>query len=426
MSKSNYNPAAALRETLGWRRYVLARCVSAAGSALTWIALPVLAYQLTGSPVWTAAVVAFDAIPYLALGLLAGRAADRRDRRSLIVASDAVSGLAMLSLLAADGLGQLSPWHLLIVACVVQSCFVYGDAAHLGGLPTLVGNDNVMAANSRLYGYLGILECVGPAVAGVALLAVSPVVLLAIDGGTFLACALLIATMNGALSRQRAEDDSHPEPSILEGLTYLWSQPLIRDLTLANLLISVCNGALFAQLVIWAAQAHDVRAGDPLLGVLYTVISVGGIVGSFVVERMAELGTPRTVIGLASVAGGVAALAAAWSPWFLIACVLFGVFAGATFCAMVIGVSIRQSASPERLVGMVNTTGRMLALGIGYPLGALGSALVARLSGSSSMGMTIAFGLVVLVWPFLVLGERPDRSPATESSIAGAQVPEAG
>jgi hypothetical protein len=50
----------------------------------------------------------------------------------------------------------------------------------------------------------------------------------------------------------------------------------------------------------------------------------------------------------------------------------------------------------------------MLALGIGYPLGALGSAFVAR-SASTSLGMSIAFALVLLVWPSLHLAR--EREP---------------
>jgi hypothetical protein len=266
-----------------------------------------------------------------------------------------------------------------------------------------------MAANSRLYGYIGILECVVPAAAGAALVSLSPVGLLAIDGVSFIACGLLITTIRAPLSPPADQRRANAGESIWRGLGYLWQQPLLRDLTLANLVISVCNGALFAQLVIWAADVHDVRAGDIWLGVLYAGISIGGIVGSFVVERIAALGQPREVIGGLCAIGGVAALAGAWTGSFAVACVLFALFSGAVFAAMVIGVSIRQSRAPEHLVGMVNTTGRMLALGIGYPLGALGSAFVAR-STSTSLGMSIAFFLVLLVWPALHLAR--EREPA--------------
>jgi hypothetical protein len=414
----------ALRRVPGWHRYVVARCVSAAGSALTWIALPVLAFQLTGSGIWTAVVVAFDAVPYLFLGLVAGRTADVRDRKMVIIMSDVLSGMAMLTLLAADSIGTLSPWHLAGVAFVVQACFVFGDAAHLGGLRTLVGPHLVMTANSRLYGYIGILECIGPAIAGLALVSISPVTLLAIDGVTFIACAAIIATLPTALSP--ADRDGAKTDSIWHGLSYLWNHPLIRDLTMANLVISICNGALFAQLVIWAADEHGVNAGNGWLGVLYAGISVGGIIGSFGVERLAALGHPRAVIGGSCAVAGVSALVGAWIGSFAVACVLFALFSGAVFAAMVIGVSIRQSRSPENMVGMVNTTGRMLALGIGYPVGAFGSAFIADATDSTALGMSVAFVLVLLVWPFLRLNRELDDADIADvpEPAAGLQAPE--
>lgn len=406
----------ALRSMPGWHRYLWARCLSAAGSALTWIALPVLAYELTESALWTAVVVAFDAVPYLLLGLAAGRTADRLDRKWVIVVSDVLSGAALLSLLVGHSAGGLSPWHLAAVAFVVQSCFVFGDAAHLGGLPTLVGRDAVLAANSRLYGYVGILECISPALAGLAMTQVSPVALLAVDGVSFLVCAALIGSITAPLSPSKEARLSAKADAALDGLRYLWSHTLLRDLTLANLLISVGNGALFAQLVLWADDAHGITAGDAWLGALYAGLSVGGILGSFAVERISALGPPRTVIGLACVLAVACAVVGVWAPWFAVGAALLAIFSGAVFAAMVIGVSIRQSRSPEHLVGMVNTTGRMLALGIGYPLGAFGSAAIGITTGSPALGMTAGLAVVVLVWP--LLHRRADLALAEAADAA--------
>src|SRR5690606_11509017 len=101
-------------------------CVTDAGSALTWVAMPVLAYALTGSATWTAAVVAADALPYLFLGLIAGHVADAWDRKRVLVGANLVSALALLTLPASDlVLGEVSPWHVLVGALVLQSSFVF-------------------------------------------------------------------------------------------------------------------------------------------------------------------------------------------------------------------------------------------------------------------------------------------------------------
>ncbi len=57
--------------------YWLARTVSVAGSALTYVVLPILVYQLTGSALQTSLLIALEVSPYLAFGLVAGALADR-------------------------------------------------------------------------------------------------------------------------------------------------------------------------------------------------------------------------------------------------------------------------------------------------------------------------------------------------------------
>lgn len=415
MTNGTELPAIRLREIPGWTTYSVARLVTAGGSALTWIALPVLAYQLTSSPVWTALVVAFDAIPYLLLGLWAGRSADTRDRKVIIVAADVASGIALLGLFATWEFGVLEPWHLVVAAFVVQSGFVFGDAAHLGGLPTLVGRDRVMAANSLLYGYIGILECVVPALGGLALTAVSPVTLLAVDGASFLICAALIGTLPAPLSPPKSARDRARETPILRGLAYVWGDPLIRDTTLVNLVLSIGNGAFFALIVVWADAVHGVATDDVRLGLLYAAVSIGGVVGSFAVERLAELGCARTVIGALCLVAGASALAGAWWDWLPASFLMFAIFSGANLAAMVIGVSIRQSRAPSDQVALINTSGRMLALGIGFPLGALGAAGISRGLDSPTAGMSVAFALICMIWP--LVGARKDDAVEAAASV---------
>jgi len=77
-----------LRHDPAFHRYRLARVISLSGSVVTFLALPVLVYQITGSSLWTGLVTVSEAVPYLCVGLPAGAVADRLDRRRLMVAAD--------------------------------------------------------------------------------------------------------------------------------------------------------------------------------------------------------------------------------------------------------------------------------------------------------------------------------------------------
>lgn len=139
-----------LRADRQFRRYWLARVVSLAGSAATYVALPVIVYRLTRSPLVTGLVAALEAVPYLCFGLVAGAVADRIDRRRLMVGADLVSATVIGSVPVAAAGHVLTATHILVVAALAATAFVFFDAANFGALPTLVGTARITAANSAV------------------------------------------------------------------------------------------------------------------------------------------------------------------------------------------------------------------------------------------------------------------------------------
>src|SRR6266540_1465546 len=133
-----------LRRDREFRRYFVARMVSGAGSMVTYVALPVLVYQVTGSNLWTGFVAVSEALPYLCFGLVAGAVADRFDRRRLMVGADLGSAAALGSIPVAYALGVLTA---LLVRGVLRP-FHGGETATRGdlvgdireGLRFLLGN----------------------------------------------------------------------------------------------------------------------------------------------------------------------------------------------------------------------------------------------------------------------------------------------
>jgi MFS family permease len=93
-----------------YRIYWSASLISSAGSALTYVALPLPVFGLTGSTVLTGLVVTLEAVAYLTFGLFAGVLADRVRRRRIMVLADCVNAallfkvLSVPSVLALDAL----------------------------------------------------------------------------------------------------------------------------------------------------------------------------------------------------------------------------------------------------------------------------------------------------------------------------------
>src|SRR5438552_4390132 len=122
------------------------RLLSSAGSASTSIAYPLLVLAVTHSPAKTGIVSFARLAPHAVLGLFAGVAADRWNRKWLMIAADGVRALAIASLAAAILAGHTSLWAIVLAAFVEGTGSVFFGAAHPGALRAVVPPSQLPAA----------------------------------------------------------------------------------------------------------------------------------------------------------------------------------------------------------------------------------------------------------------------------------------
>lgn len=388
-------------------RYLSARVLSVAGAVVSAVALPVLVYQLTGSAGWTSAVAAAEALPYLVFGLLAGAIADRVDRRAMMVALDFVVAGVLLSVPLAWWAGVLSAPHVVAVAFATQTAFVFFDAANFGALPALVGKDRLTAAYSTLFGRTTAVELVVPGLTGLVVAVVAPAALLAVNALTAVGSALLLRSIVSSMANPRpVRGAGELVADVREGLRFLWREPIIRTLTLVGATHSVASGAWVAMLVPFADRVLGVAPrGDVRLAALFSCWGVGALVASRLVPRLtARWGGARlalTALPL-SLLGGVFVLVS--GHWLLVC--LAAVYWGAAHATVVLnGITYRQQVCPEELQSRVNTTARMLAWGVGQPVGAALAGAVAVATGDPRAG--VAAGVLVLLSGVLLAWVTP-------------------
>ncbi|MEV6715310.1 MFS transporter [Lentzea sp. NPDC051208] len=390
-------------------RYLLARVLSVAGAVVSAVSLPVLVYQLTGSAGWTSAVAVAEALPYLVFGLLAGALADRVDRRVMMVALDLGVAAVLLSVPLAWWAGVLSAPHVVAVAFATQTAFVFFDAANFGALPALVGKDRLTAAYSTLFGRTTAVELVVPGLTGLVIAVVAPAGLLAVNALTAVGSALLLRSIVSSMADPRpVRGAGDLVADVREGLRFLWREPIIRTLTLVGATHSVAGGAWVAVLVPFADRVLGVAPrGDVRLAALFSCWGAGAIVASRLVPRLtARWGGARlalTALPL-SLLGGVFVLVS--GHWLLVCAA--AVYWGAAHATVVLnGITYRQQVCPEELQSRVNTTARMLAWGVGQPVGAALAGTVSVAAGDPRAGLgagvLILLSGVVLAWVTPVL-----------------------
>ncbi|WP_285040237.1 MFS transporter [Plantibacter sp. LMC-P-059a] len=353
------------------RRYLWSRGISWTGNALTAVALPLMLFQLTGSAALAGLLAAVEALPYLVLGLPVGALVDRWSARSTLTVSSLVSAAAAVSIPIAAAVDALTSAHLILVGLTTSIAFVCFDAASFGAIPRIVGRDGIASATARMMTISTLIGIAGPPLGGLlAATAGGPVVLL-IDAISYGIGALILAgipTLDAAPHtavprRMRLRD------SILEGLSYIRSVPIIRDLTLLGIGNSLAGGAVSGLLIVTAVRSLGLASDSAAIGVLFGAAAVGALVSSWVIGPLQRrLPVGAITIG-ALVASGTLLVGWAVTTSLLGGVIVLALWQAAATTVSLNGIIVRQSITPDPLQGRVNTTARMIAWG-GQPFGA--------------------------------------------------------
>lgn len=387
----------------GFRNFWLSRTVSGLGSAITTVALPVLVYQESKSPLLVSLVAAAGTLPYLVFGLVAGAVADRMDRRRLMVVTDWLNALCLASVPLAWALDALTVAQVIAVALVSSSLALFFDAGVYGFVPSVVGKENLSRANSALYGAETAVRIAGSAVAGALIAFVEPVGTLAVDALTFAASALLIRAVADRSAARATPPAARPgfRESITEGMAFLWNHPTLRLMTVVGTLQSFSGGAIVGQLVVFADRGLGIHGTDPRIGFLYTAWSAGGIGGALILPRLLRhFDAFRILLGTLPAGAALGLVVVLVSDWRIVL-VALAVWGCAYLVVLVNTMTYSQEVTPAGLQGRVNTTRRMLSSGLGVPLGALvASSVTVRFGIQAGMSTAVlAIGsAAVIVW----------------------------
>src|SRR5215831_2775921 len=123
--------------------------VSELGSAVTYVALPLVAVLvLNASAFEVGLVTAATSFAWLVVALPAGVWVDRLPRRALLVGTDMGRALLLASIPVAWSLHRLSVGQLIAVAFLVGLLSVLFDVGYPAYLPSVVGRDRLVEGNS--------------------------------------------------------------------------------------------------------------------------------------------------------------------------------------------------------------------------------------------------------------------------------------
>lgn len=348
------------------------------GDGIRLAAFPLLAASLTANPVGVAAVTAAQALPWLVTGLLAGSLADRRGARTLLAQADIARVVVLGVLVVAVAMDRASLPLVLLASFLLGVGETVRDTAAQTALPGLVPERLLERANGRLVaGEIVGNEFVGPPV-GAALFVAGAALPFATNGAALALAVMLVLTLPlSAAARPPQDAPAHVRQGVVAGLRWLARHRVLRTLALVTAAVAAADSAWFAVLVLYATDR--LGTGATGFGVLLAAGALGGLLGSFVVDRLVAGRRHRAIItwSLATTAGIPAVLAVTSQLW---AAVLVIVVTSGSFAILnVTVVSLRQRLVPGELLGRVVAAGRTLSFSAAAAGALLGGALTATI-----------------------------------------------
>ena len=345
--------------------------------------------------------------PIVVLSMVSGVVADAWNRRRLMLFTQTGSAIVAIALAATAFAGVSHVWPVYALAALGAAVATFDLPARQALVPMLVPREHLPNAISLNTIMFQAASVAGPSLGGLMIAAGGVAWTYVFNALSFVFVIGALLMMRNVPERQPSEGGSRDDVSwhaALEGLRFVFSQPLIRSTMLLDFFATFFSSAT-ALLPIFAQDILHVGAKG--YGWLYAAPAVGAVATS---AAMIPL-TPRidhrgqvllwaiVVFGLATVVFGV-------SPWFWLTFLCLALTGAADTISIIIRNIVRQLETPDRLRGRMIGVNMVFFIG-GPQLGEFEAGVVASWLGavvsvvSGGLGCLLATGWVAAATPAL-------------------------
>jgi MFS family permease len=403
---------------LRYRNFALiwaAALLSNVGSWMQTVAVGVFVTARTGRPGWTGLVAAAAFLPIGLLSPVGGAIADRLDRRAWLFLTTVGETLFATALAVLAATGHATPVIVTLLVFGGGAMSAIGFPAYQAMLPSLVPKDELGSAVTLSSAQYNLGRVVGPALAGLAIVAGGYSWAFAINAASFLAVLVALALV-------RLPPAAQPEGSgslarrLLEGARATGRNPAARLAVGLISIVAVTASPFIALVPAMALKAFHSKAGGT--SVLVTAQGIGAVLGALALTPLANRFGRQAVLLADLVAVTVLLVGYALSPNLWVGAVAM-TLVGASYIGVLAGTNtLIQLHAPEAMRGRMLGI-YMMALGVLYPIGALVQGAVANVVGIRAV--TAGGAIVLLVVTGLGLGRRilasAREDPAREDSV---------
>ena len=391
-----------------YRAYWAGQATNSVGRWMYRTAIGWLTWELTESTSWLGIVAFADSIPLVAFTLIAGAITDQvgyfRIMR-LVSMTAAVIAFVFAALIL---FGHITIWWVVILTLLLGSCEAITYPARVASVNYLVPRSDLAPAIALGSTTFNGARIIGPAIAGVMILAVGTGPVIAISAATYLLFAVVLMVI-------RVTEPPHPNKKLsvvrdlIDGFAYVQ-----REKGIAFLLAMVGALGLFVRPFIellpgYAAQVF--QRGPDGLAILLSAIGVGAMCAGFWVAQRGRTQGLTGLVAFSSMAMGACWIVFTAFDQIWIGAVFLGLSGFFMLCANVCSQTLIQNAVDPRMRARV--IGIFIVISWGFPaLGAIALGWIA-----SHVGVRVAViggcacAVVLYLWS---RGVAPKVAPQLE------------
>ncbi len=286
------------------------------------LALPLLLLDLTHSIAAAATLRVVQSIPYIVFGAPAGALIDRADKRRLLIACDAASAALTITIPLSAILGFFSVQFLYVIGFLLGTVEVmWGVTTDFSVVPALVEEHELTDANAIFFGADRLARVVGPAVGGLAIVAVGSVSAMWFAALAFLPTLAVFYRMPPLLDTERGQRAPLTMRNIAreigDGFRYVWRKPVLRWLLVVMSLANL-GGVGLRTLILYVLREEQ-HLDEVTIGIALSVSGLALVAGSIIAPRLARDRPMGESMVLSVLIAGIAGLLTAFThDWRLI------------------------------------------------------------------------------------------------------------
>lgn len=369
-----------------------------AGQWIQQVTLGWLLYDLTGSSVLLGALNGLRALPFLVFGPIAGVAADRMDRRRLMLNNQYVLLLAAIGMGMVVASGLLEAWHLFLFTLITGIAWSFSEPVRQSLVPNLVPKSDLMNAVALHSGGFNLMKVVGPSLGGLLIAWFGAGGNFFVQSAAYLGVLVTIYLMHVPPTPDQARQSS-VAANLKEGLSYVASNAIVLALMITALVPRIF--AVPYQALMPVFQKDILRVGPEGLGMMLAAPGLGAVLTTLILASVAHRVRRKGLLLLGGMIFlGIFLILFSQTTSFWLAVLLLVGVGGCQVLFMATANTMLQMIVPDGLRGRVMSI-YMLDRGL-MPVGALMAGVTAHFVGApatvGTMGSIVILLAMIVVW----------------------------